>query len=92
MNSLTSLELAALRQHQLRTDAARARLATRARRARHQRPRLDWLQRIASRWPRRSRTLSAKPAAVMAMARPRSFGATGDVAVNTCTCDRLAAS
>jgi hypothetical protein len=36
MNAFTSLELAELRRHEFRADAARARLATRARRARHQ--------------------------------------------------------
>jgi hypothetical protein len=76
MNTFTSLELAELRQHQLRVDAARARLAAQARRARRQRSSLAWLRRIASRRPRYSRTPSAKPAPVTPvtpMARSRPF-------------------
>jgi hypothetical protein len=74
MNSFTSSKLAELRQHELRTDAARARLGVMARRARRQQSRLDRLRRIASRRrPRYSRSPSATPAAVTSMPRPRSF-------------------
>jgi hypothetical protein len=73
MNPQTSLELAELRQHDLRADATHARLATHARRARRQRSRLDWLRRIARPRPRYARTLPARPATVTPMARPRPF-------------------
>jgi hypothetical protein len=73
--NLTSLKLAELRQHELRADASRARLAAQARRVRRQRSPLGWLQRIASRRPRYARTPSPKPA-VVTMARPRSHLAT----------------
>jgi hypothetical protein len=70
MNAFTSPRLAELRQHELRSDAARARLAARSRRARHPRSRLDWLRRLASRRPRFSRTPAAEPAAVVSMPHP----------------------
>jgi hypothetical protein len=64
MSAFTSLELAELHRHELRSDAADARLAARSRRARRQGSRLDWLRHVASRRPRLSRTPSAKPAVV----------------------------
>lgn len=52
MNHLTSIELAELRQHELRLDAAHARLAAAARRGRRHRL-VDRRDRITHRWRRR---------------------------------------
>jgi hypothetical protein len=71
MNSLNSLELAELRRHELHLDAASARLAADARRARRRRPRPDWLRRVAGRW--RGRQAGTAPATVTPAARSVPF-------------------
>lgn len=73
MNSLNSLTLAELRQHDLRADAARARLAAEATRARRRQPQLGWLRRIAAHRAQHVRTPSSGPAAVTPMPRARPF-------------------
>jgi hypothetical protein len=70
MGPLTSLEPAKLRQHDLAVDAARARLAAEAMRARRYRSPMDWRGRIAGSW-RRFRTATSQPAAVTPIASTR---------------------
>jgi hypothetical protein len=72
MDPRTSLKLAELRQHDLAVDAARAGLATEARRARRHRTHIDWRGRIARRW-QRLRTATTRPALATPTARPIPF-------------------
>jgi hypothetical protein len=72
MDSLTNLKLAELRQHDLAVDAARARLAAEARRARRHQTHIDWRRRIARRW-QRLRTATTRPAPATPTARPIPF-------------------
>jgi hypothetical protein len=71
MHTLISLELAEVRQGELRADAEAARLAAEVRGARRQ-SRLDWLRRLGSRGPRDARTPSARPASVTWIAAERA--------------------
>jgi hypothetical protein len=61
MNHLTSIELAGLRQHEVRVEAAHARLAVAARRGRRRRH-VDRRDRITHRWRRRRRDAVTAPA------------------------------
>jgi hypothetical protein len=72
MDSLTNLKLAELRQHDLAVDAARARLAAEARRARRHQTHIDWRRRIARRW-QRLRTATTRRAPATPTARPIPF-------------------
>lgn len=56
MDPLTYLEIANQHLRELRVEAAHARLAAEARRARPRRSRIDWLRRIVRRWQRSSTT------------------------------------
>jgi hypothetical protein len=70
MQSLTSIKLAELRQHKLRADAARARLAAEARRVRRRRP-VDWRDQVTRRWRRRH--AATAPAEMTPPARSVAF-------------------
>ncbi len=72
MDPFTALKLAELRQHDLAVDAARARLAADARRARRHRTHIDGRGRIARRW-QRLRTATTRPAPATPTARPIPF-------------------
>lgn len=72
MDTLTSIKLVELRQHELRVDTARARLVAEARQARRHQSRIDWRRRGARLW-RRTPTVASKPAAVPPTARSIQF-------------------
>jgi hypothetical protein len=71
MDPFTSLELAELRRHDLAREAANARLARVARRARR-RPTIEWRRRIAH-WGQRLRPSRTRPTPAVPMPQPASF-------------------